>query len=618
MTSSTPSLSRTDRDGAGDDTDDFADADRGFIARLDPGVVHADDGRVIWDNDAYAFLAQECPDTAHPGLWRQGRLTARQGLYQVTEGIYQVRGLDLSTMTLVEGDRGVIVIDPLISAETAAAALGLYRRHRGERPVTGLIYTHSHGDHFGGARGVLPHGHEPVPVLAPQGFLAHCASENIYAGNAMTRRAVYMYGAQLPKTPTGQIGCGLGMTTSTGTVTLIAPTVDVTRTGQVETVDGVRMVFQLTPGTEAPAEMNFHFPDRKALCLAENATHTMHNVLTLRGAEVRDARVWARYLDEALTLFGAQSEVSFASHHWPTWGRERIVRHLTEQRDLYAYLHDQTLRLLNTGLTGAEIAERLELPPGLESRWALRGYYGSLSHNVKAIYQRYMGWFDGNPAHLWEHPPTEQARRYTDALGGVAAAVATATRYADDGDLRFAATLLNHAVLAAPDHQEARQRLATVYDALGYGCENGTWRNFYLTAAMELRGTPATVELSTTNPEVSMALTVSQLIDAVAVRINGPRAWDDHLTVDLLVSDERRGWRLTLSNGALTHRSATLGRPLGEGPADLALTLSKAQLLGLLGGGAATDLEQSGDPQVLARLLSYLDTPDPNFPLVTR
>ncbi|WP_035799502.1 alkyl/aryl-sulfatase [Kitasatospora mediocidica] len=600
-----------------DDTEDFADADRGFIDRLDPAVVTTDDGRVVWDNDAYAFLDGACPDTANPSLWRQGGLAARQGLYQVTEGIYQVRGLDLSNMTLVEGDRGVIVIDPLISAETAAAALGLYRRNRGERPVTGLIYTHSHADHFGGARGVLPHGHEPVPVIAPKGFLEHAASENVYAGNAMTRRAVYMYGAQLPKAPDGQIGCGLGMTTSLGTVTLIAPTVDITHTGQVETVDGVRIAFHLTPGTEAPAEMNFHFPDRRALCLAENATHNMHNVLTLRGALVRDARVWAHYLDEALTLFGANSDVSFASHHWPTWGQQKIARHLTLQRDLYASLHDQTLRLLNAGLTGPEIAEELQLAPELEKSWALRGYYGSLSHNAKAIYQRYMGWYDGNPAHLWEHPPVELAKRHTDALGGVDATVAKAKEYVAAGDRRFAATLLNHAVFAQPDHQDARHTLADVYDVLGRGAENGTWRNFYLTAAMELRGTLAAVDLKTDNPEMAMALTVGQLIDSLAVRVNGPRAWGTALTLDWLVADERRGWRLILSNGALTHRSAALGKSLGPETADLTLKLGKAQLLGLLAGSGLEGIDHSGDPQALAELLAVLDTPEPNFAIVT-
>ena len=599
------------------DKQDFADADRGFVDALSPAVVKADDGRVIWDNDVYSFLDGDCPGSANPSLWRQSQLVARQGLYQVTEGIYQVRGLDLSNMTLVEGDTGVIVIDPLISMETAAAALALYRRNRGDRPVTALVYTHSHGDHFGGARGVLPHGHPPVPVIAPVGFLEHAVSENVYAGGAMTRRAVYMYGAELPKAPDGQIGAGLGQTTSLGQVSLIPPTVDITRTGQEETVDGVRIVFHLTPGTEAPAEMNFHFPERRALCMAENATHNMHNILTLRGAVVRDARIWAHYLDEAITLFGADTDVAFASHHWPTWGGERISALLASQRDLYAYLHDQTLRLLNQGLTGSEIAEQIELPPALQG-WANRGYYGSTSHNVKAIYQRYMGWFDGNPAHLWEHPPVEQAKRYVAVAGGIEDVVAKALAYAEDGDLRFAATLLNHAVFAEPEHTGARQALAGVYEQLGHGAENGTWRNFYLMGAHELRTGIARTSLDMANPEVSLALTVDQLIDSLAVRVDGPRAWDTALTVDLVLTDEGRTWRLELSNGALIHRSRPTDRPApGELVADLTLTLGKPQLLAVLAGQGLDGLSVAGDPGALGRLTSLLETGDPNFPIVT-
>ncbi|MCZ4125552.1 alkyl/aryl-sulfatase [Streptomyces sp. H39-S7] len=601
------------------DTTDFDDADRGFVAALEPAVIKAADGGVVWDSDVYAFLDGECPPTAHPSLWRQGQLCARQGLYEVTEGIYQVRGLDLSNMTIVEGDKGVIVIDPLISAETAAAALALYRAHRGERPVTALIYTHSHGDHFGGARGVLPHGHDPVPVIAPAGFLEHAVSENVYAGNAMTRRAAYMYGATLPKGPDGQIGAGLGMTTSLGTITLVAPTVDVTHTGQEETVDGVRISFQLTPGTEAPSEMNFLFPDHRALCMAENATHNMHNILTLRGAVVRDPRIWSHYLDEAIELFGDQADVAFASHHWPTWGKADITAFLALQRDLYAYLHDQTLRLLNQGLVGSEIAEQLTLPPAMEQSWATRGYYGSLSHNVKAIYQRYMGWFDGNPAHLWEHPPVDQAQRYVDCLGGVDATVALGTKYAADGDLRFAATLLNHAVFTDPDHAAAKEALAAVYERLGHGAENGTWRNFYLTGAQELRGAPGRTELDATNPEMAMALTIEQLIDSLAVRVDGPRAWETQLTMDWHLTDENRAWRISLSNGALTYRAAPAApqdRP-GAAPADFTVRLTKPQLLGLLAGRGLDGIDHQGDPGVLTRLMALLDTPDPDFPIVT-
>ncbi|WP_432753098.1 alkyl/aryl-sulfatase [Streptomyces sp. JL2001] len=599
-----------------EDTTDFENADRGFVAALEPAVVKTADGRVVYDNDAYAFLAADCPETAHPSLWRQAQLCSRQGLYEVTEGIYQVRGLDLSNMTVVEGERGIVVIDPLISTETAAAALALYRAHRGDRPVTGLIYTHSHGDHFGGARGVLPAGAEDgVPVLAPAGFLEHAVSENVYAGNAMTRRASYMYGANLPKGPDAQIGAGLGSTTSTGTISLIPPTVDITATGQEETVDGVRIVFQLTPGTEAPAEMNFLFPDHRALCLAENATHNMHNILTLRGAVVRDARIWARYLDEAVDCFHGRYDVAFASHHWPTWGHDNVVEFLTGQRDLYAYLHDQTLRLLNDGLTGPEIAERIELPPALAKSWHARGYYGSLHHNSKAVYQRYLGWFDGNVAHLWEHPPVELARRYVDVAGGPDEVLAKARRYDEEGDPRFAATLLNHLVFAQPENTAAKEALAGVYDRLGHGAENGPWRNFYLTAAQELRHGVGGEMVDMTNPEMAMALSVPMLIDSVAVRIDGPRAWDDDLTVDLVLTDEGTRRRLTLHNGALTHREVAAPRT----PAGLTLTLSKTQLLGLLAGEGTESLGigTEGDPALLTRLLSYVTKPDPLFPIVT-
>ncbi|WP_037606932.1 alkyl/aryl-sulfatase [Streptacidiphilus rugosus] len=600
-----------------EDRTDFEDADRGFIDRLSPGVVRDAAGRVVFDGDAYAYLDAECPPTVNPSLWRQAQLCAKQGLYQVTDRIYQVRGLDLSNMTLVEGDRGVIVIDPLISTETAAAALGLYRRHRGDRPVTGVVYTHSHGDHFGGVRGVLPHGSEQgVPILAPEGFLEHAVSENVYAGNAMVRRAILMYGSNLPKSPEGQVSTGLGIGVSEGTISLIPPTVDITRTGQEETVDGVRIRFQLTPGTEAPAEMNFLFPELRALCLAENATHNMHNVLTLRGALVRDARIWSRYLDEALTWFEGGYDVAFASHHWPTWGADRVAEYLTVQRDLYAFLHDQSVRLLNEGLTGPEIAEVIQLPPAVERAWHARGYYGSLSHNAKAVYQRYLGWFDGNPAHLWEHPPVELARRYVDLAGGPEQALATARGYAERGDLRFAATLLNHVVFAAPEDGRAREALAEVYTALGHGAENGTWRNFYLTGAQELRDAPVAQAVDTTNPEMAMALTVGMLIDSLAVSLDGPRAWHDALTVDLVLTDERRRYRLILSNGALTHRRSSVDEEPRE-PAGLTLTLDKPRLLGVLAGGGLDGVATQGDPGLLVRLLSYATRPDRAFPIVT-
>ncbi len=541
-----------------DDTADFDAAQRGFIGSMEPLVVRDAEGRVVWDLESYSFLEGEAPDTVNPSLWRQSQLLNKPGLFEVVPGIYQVRGFDLSVMSFVEGETGVIVIDPLISCETAAAALDLYRTHRGDRPVTGMIYTHSHVDHFGGARGVITQedvDSGQVPVLAPEGFTEPAIAENVYAGTAMARRAGYMYGAALDRGPLGQVGAGLGQTTSTGTVSLIPPTLDITTTGQEETVDGVRMVFQLAPGTEAPAEMHFHFPDFRALCLAENATHTLHNILTLRGAVVRDPHEWARYLTEALEMFADDTDVAFASHHWPTWGHDEVVEYLSLQRDLYAYLHDQTLRMMNVGMVGSEIAEVMVLPPALERAWHARGYYGSVSHNVKAVYQRYMGWYDGNPANLWQHPPEERGRRYVEAIGGVEAVVEKARASYDAGDLRWAAELLSHAVFAEPGHQGATTLLADTFEQLGFGAENGTWRSVYLSGAHELRhgtfGTPTTAA----SADVAGALSPEQLFDAMAVRVNGPRCWDERIDLDLDLGDAGH-YRLRLANGVLTYSSA--------------------------------------------------------------
>ena len=595
------------------DRTDFENAERGRVDSLDPCVVRAADGRVVWDLEAYSYLDGDCPATVNPSLWRQAQLCAKHGLFEVTDGIYQVRGMDISNMTIVEGDTGVIVIDPLISAENAAASIALYRKNRGNRPVTGVIYTHSHADHFGGVKGVLPDGAGEVPILAPEGFLEHAVSENVYAGVAMNRRAVYMYGAVLDRSPTGQVSTGLGIATSAGSLGLIAPTTDITHTGQEEVIDGVRMVFQITPGTEAPAEMNFYFPAHRALCMAENATHNLHNLLTLRGALVRDPRLWSRYLDEAIELFAADTDVAFASHHWPTWGARNIISFLSQQRDLYAYLHDQALRMLNRGSTGMEIAEDLQLPPALEAAWHTHGYYGSVSHNVKAIYQRYMGWFDGNPTSLWQHPPQAAAARYVDVIGGQQAVLDKARSYADSGDLRFAAELLKHAVFADPDDTTARETLAGVYERLGYGAENATWRSFYLSGALELRHGIKPAPLGDLGAGMAAALTVEQLFDTLAIRVDGPRAASQALVIDWHVTDTGSTVRLALSNGALIQTE----NPKGKAAADLTLTLTKAQLLGLLAGRGLDGIEHTGDPGSLTKLMALLDTPDPAFPIVT-
>ncbi|WP_431784486.1 alkyl/aryl-sulfatase [Streptomyces chumphonensis] len=603
------------------DRQDFEDAARGLIARRAPNAVTDADGRVVWDNDVYAFLEGEAPDTVNPSLWRQSQLVARQGLFEVIKGVYQVRGLDLSNVTFVEGTTGVVVIDPLLSTETAGAALALYREHRGERPVTGVVYTHSHADHFGGVKGVTTQEDVDagrVPVLAPEGFTAHAVAENVYAGTAMARRAAYMYGAALAPGLRGQVGAGLGQTTSTGTVSLIAPTVEVTTTGQEETVDGVRMVFQMAPDTEAPSELLIHFPDLRALCTAEDATHTLHNLLTLRGAVVRDPHNWSRYLTECIDLFADTTDVAFASHHWPTWGRDRVRTFLSVQRDLYGYLHDQTLRLINKGWTGTEIAEHLRLPPALEKAWSTRGYYGSVSHNLKAIYQRYMGWFDGNPAHLWQHPPTEAGKRYVEFMGGADAVVAKARTSFEAGDLRWTAEVLNHVVFARPDHAPARDLLADTYEQLGYGSENGTWRNFFLSGATELRqgrfGTPTV----TASADIIANLSPRLLLDALAVQINGPEAWDEHLTFDIALTDTGENLRVRLANGVLTHTAAPQ-----RDTADATLTTTTRHLpalaLGDLTPQALTDagIRVDGDTTVLDRLAAVLDPGDQDFPLVT-
>jgi len=594
------------------DVQDFEDAKRGLLGRMDPCIVRAADGRVVWDNDSYRFLEGDAPDTVNPSLWRQSILVAMDGLFEVVPGIYQVRGMDLSNITFVEGATGILVIDPLISTETAAAALALYREHRGDRPVVGVIYTHSHIDHFGGVKGVTSQADVDAGrcvVIAPEGFVEHSVAENVYAGPAMARRAGYMYGAVLARGPEGQVGAGLGQTTSAGTVTLIAPTDYITATGDERVVDGIRMEFQVTPGTEAPAEMNLLFPDHAALCMAENATHTLHNLLTLRGALVRDPNVWASYITEAIDRFMDRTDVVFASHHWPTWGSDRARGYLELQRDLYAYLHDQTLRMLNKGMSGSEIAEAIQLPPALERAWHARGYYGSVSHNVKAIYQRYMGWYDGNPAHLWQHTPTEAATRYVAAIGGSDAVLALAREAFDAGDLRWVVELLNHAIFADPSNEAAKALQADAFEQLGFGAENGTWRSVYLAGATELRSGNFGTPTATAAADLIAALSPAQLFDAIAIRVDGPRAWDEVLSIGVVLEDEGTNYRLDLRNGVLVHREAPIHG------VDLTIRTTRTAMPGLL-AGQTTSMTLDGDPAVLGRLVAVLETPDPDFNIV--
>lgn len=601
-----------------DDTADFDDARRGFIAELSPCVIKNEDGDVVWDNDSYGFISGEAPDSVNPSLWRQSTLCQMQGLYEVVpEKIFQVRAFDISNVSFIEGETGVIVVDPLVSAETAAAALALYREHRGDRPVTGVIYTHSHTDHYGGVRGVTTQ--EDVdsgrcPVIAPVGFLDHVVTEWVYAGGAMARRAAYQYGMVLDRGPRGQVGLGLGLNNSSGTITLIPPTLEITETNETHRIDGVEIVFQLAPGTEAPAEMQFFFPELQALCVAENATHTLHNLLTLRGAEVRDAHAWAHYLQEMIDLFGKETEVVFSPHHWPMWENERIVEFLSLQRDLYAYLHDQTLRMLNKGLVGSEIAEAIQLPPTLENAWHARGYYGSVSHNVKAIYQRYMGWYDGNPAHLWQHVPEEQAKRYVEFMGGADAVLEKARVSYADGDLRWVAEVVNHVVFADPDNAAAKELLADTYEQLGYGAENGTWRNIYLAGAHELRHGSFGTPVSARSQDTLEQLTPTQIFDGIAVQIDGPRAWHDTIALDVTLPDIETTYRLTLRNGVLTHTAAPSATP-----ADATLTVPSTQLFAAVSSPdpASAGAEITGDGSALARLVGYIELPDPDFAIVT-
>jgi alkyl sulfatase BDS1-like metallo-beta-lactamase superfamily hydrolase len=448
--------------------------------------------------------------------------------------------------------------------------------------------------------------------------MEHAIIENVFAGTAMTRRAGYMYGAALEKGPAGQIGAGLGQTTSTGETTLIVPTVDITTTGQELTIDGVRIVFQVTPGTEAPAEMNFYFPDFRALCAAENASHTMHNILTIRGAVVRDAHAWAHYLTETIDLWGGALDVVFASHHWPTWDRDRAVEYLAQQRDMYLYIHDQTLRLINQGYVGSEIAEILQMPPALEAAWHTHGYYGSVSHNVKAVYQRYLGWYEGNPARLWPHPPVEAGARYVEAMGGIDAAVGVAQRAFAEGDYRWAAEVLDHVLFSDATHEAARSLQGDTFEQLAFGSENGTWRSAYLAGAQELRqgqfGTPASA-----GADLMAALTVSQVFDSIAIRIDGPRAWDERLAISWVISDEDVTFVTELRNGALNHRTVDAPKP-----GSTTFTLSRPALIGLVAGTlqlaaaiAEGAVRVDGDPGVLGQLVSMLAPVDPDFAIVT-
>ena len=610
---------------------DFELANRGRIAEAVPRQIIGRFGHAVWDLDAYGFLDDEAyvdapPMTVNPSLWRQGRLNNIAGLFEVAPSIYQVRGMDISNVTFIKGETGWIVIDPLTGMETARAALELVNEHLGERPVHAVIYTHSHTDHFGGVHGVVSDedvASGRVQVIAPYGFLEAAISENVLAGTAMLRRAMYMYGVLLPKDAQGHVDTGLGKTLpALPTVALIAPTRDVTFTGEEIVIDGVRMVFQITPGSEAPAEMNIFFPDMRALCMAENCTANQHNLYTLRGAQVRDALMWSKYIDLSLALYAPESDVLFASHHWPRWGTSELSHYLASQRDAYRYVHDQTLRLANHGLTMNEIAEEVRLPKALEDEFFNRGYYGTVSHNVKAVYQRYLGWFDANPAHLSPHPPVAAAMRYVDFMGGAEALLAKARESFAQGDYRWVAEVVNHLVFAEPDNEDARLLQADALEQLGYQSESGPWRDFYLTGAQELRSNGTGIKGMGGNAlglGLVSSMTMELLFDLLGVRLNGPSAEALDVTVNVLVSaptEER--WHFGVRHGVVRARQ---GRA-GEG-AEVELATTLTAFAHLVSGSKTLDeLESDGELRMdsgrddLIAVLSHLDTFDFGFEIV--
>jgi len=605
----------------GFDPTDFDRAARGLIATHPTGIIESPFGRV-WDLTRYEFIERGGvnPDTVHPSLWRQAQLNAIHGLFEVAPGIWQARGYDISNVTFIAGDTGWIVIDPLTAEYTARACLDLANEHLGERPVVAVIYTHSHADHFGGVLGVT--SREDVAagrcrVIAPEHFMRETIEENVIAGFAMLRRAAYQFGPLLPAGPKGHVDCGLGKSIPFWPSDLIAPNEEITATGQELVVDGVRIVFQLTPEAEAPAEMNFFFPDRGWLCTAENCTHTMHNLVPIRGAHVRDALKWSKYIDEMIELFGAHTTLMFASHHWPRWGREDVLGYLVLQRDLYRWIHDQTMRMANHGHTAVEIAEILELPHEFRAEAHTIGYYGALVHNVKAVYQRYLSWYDANPANLWRLPPTEAGARYVDLAGGADALLARGREAFEAGDYRWVVEVVNHLVFADPSNVAARELQADALEQLGYQSESATFRNAYLQGAQELRNGPLPAGPGRRGG-VLAAMSVEQILETLAVSLRSEDVGGLRATINLDVGDTGEVWVLGLSNRTL---HAVTGRQ--DPAADATLRLDRATLLALaertltvttgIEGGAIT---ADGDPTAADRIFTNLDTFMTNFPIV--
>ncbi|NBJ28027.1 MBL fold metallo-hydrolase [Citrobacter sp. DNRA3] len=607
------------------DKTDFMNAHKGFIAPLPSELIKGKQGNVVWDPQQYAFIkeGEKAPDTVNPSLWRQSQLINIGGLFQVTDGVYQIRNLDLSNMTIMEGKEGITVIDPLVSAETAKVGMDLYYKNRGKRPVVAVIYTHSHVDHYGGVRGVIDDADVKsgkVKVYAPAGFMKEAVSENIMAGNAMSRRASYMYGNLLKPDAKGQVGAGLGTTTSAGTVTLIEPTNYITHTGQKEVIDGLTYDFMMAPGSEAPSEMLWYVEEKGMIEAAEDVTHTLHNTYSLRGAKIRDPLAWSKYINDVIGRWGGKANIIIAQHHWPTWGNENVVKLMKSQRDMYRYINDQTLRMANQGLTRDEIAANFKLPSGLEKSWASRGYYGSVSHDVKATYVFYLGWFNGNPATLNELPPVDAAKKYVNYMGGADAIMQKAKTDYAQGNYRWVAQVTNNIVFADPSNKEARNLEADALEQMGYQAESGPWRNFYLTGAQELRnGVVKGATPNTASPDTVKAMSPEMFFDYLAVHINGEKAANAQAVFNVDLGADGGKYKLELENGVLNHSADAQASN-----ADASITLNRATLNKIiLKEESLKQAEEKGDVQIsgnhakLDEFLGYLDSFDFWFNMVT-
>lgn len=600
------------------DQRDFDNASRGLIATPTGLAVAGPQGATVWDMSAYDFIKGAAPDTVNPSLWRQAKLDNLHGLFKVTDGVYQLRGFDISNMSIIEGNSGWIIVDPLTTRETAAAALAFAREHLGNKPVSAVIFTHSHIDHFGGVLSVIGAG-QATEIYAPVGFLEEATSENVLAGTTMSRRAMYMYGSQLERSARGHVDTGLGKGPAFGSPGILAPTHIIDSTGTQLTIDGVQFIFQNVPGSEAPAELTFYLPQLKAFCGAELVSHTMHNLYTLRGAKVRDARKWSNYIDQAITMFPA-AEVYFGSHHWPLWGNAVIMEFLKKQRDGYKYIHDQTLRLAAQGYTPNEIADALQLPTTLRNSFSNRGYYGTLKHNSKAVYQFYFGWYDGNPANLDPLPPAEAAKHYVEMMGGADTILKKAQADFDRGEYRWVAELLNQLVFAQPDNQAAKALLARTYDQLGYQAESGPWRDEYLTGALELRqGTPKkglgvanAIDLIDKTP-------VDQFFDAMAAMLNGPKADGKQFTLNIEFTDLGKTYVLHLENAVLHQRESS---PAADANATVRIT--HPLFVKMITGNAgirdilfSDQVSVEGSKMDLLQFFALLDKPNEVFDIVT-